>query len=567
MERSRVALWLGIAVTGVYLASVLLMPADGFWIYDTALKFIQVRAIAEGGQLALDWPGRLLDPNLDFGPLRRGFYALRADELHSAYSPVFPLLAAPFYKLLGARGLAVLPLLGALAILPAVWKLAALMASDPGRRRKTQIASVLVTAFATPLWFYALVFWEHTPAVALAGWCVLACVRYLDAPDVRGAATVGALAALPIYFRPENYLFALVVLGFAAWPRRRCIGEVLVLGGACVLALLPLWTFHTLALGHPLGLHVTNQPWSDVPFAQYLAERGQVLSRLLFNLHGTTVLSLGVGAFFYVVLLAGLRMRADRLRTAVPAAAALALVTGLVVMEGYLAAPRPMNWMIAANGLFAASPVLVFAFLKPGETARSAVRARWIVLGIVLAFVGVYAVFIPEVNSRGIHWGNRFFLCVYPLLAVLAVATLVSWWEQSAPRSMAVVLIAGALVSTVGLQLYSLVMLHDRKAFVAELNERVRASEAEIVVTDLWFVPIDLPSVFFERPVFFAPPARRARLLHHAQRSGVTSVLAVDSTGGQQAPPAVPVVSDGWLQFSPVVLREARVAPANSGAP
>ena len=500
----RIAVWLAIIVATVYTLSALAMPADGFWIYDTALKFIQVRALAETGQFALDWPGRVLDPELAFGPLRRGFFALRGEELHAAYSPIFPLMATPFYLLLGTRGLAVLPLLGGVLVVPAVWMLAGLAVSQARTRLRVQVGSVVVTAFATPIWFYALAFWEHSLAVALACFAVFACVRDRQAAGPRSAAWVGMLAALPIYFRPENYLFALVVLAFAAWPRRRQWAELLMLGGGCGVALLPLWGFHTLWFGHPLGLHIVNQPWGDVSFVQYLAERGQVASRLLFNLHASSALSFAAGVPFYLALLLGWRARASWSKFALPLAGVAAIVSGVVVLWGYLAAPRPMNWMIAANGLFAGSPVLILAFLAPmAATQSSARRARTVILGIVLVFVGVYTVFIPEVNSRGIHWGCRFFLCVYPLLAVLAVSAVVDGWERFSPSLPGRVILAAAILLSFGLQLYSLGMLQERKVFVKHLNEQVSASEAEVIVTDLWFVPIDLANVFFEKPIFF----------------------------------------------------------------
>ncbi|MGY8804617.1 MAG: hypothetical protein ACKVK6_10320, partial [bacterium] len=105
------AIGVGLGVLVVYLASALWMPERGFWINDTALKFIQLRSIVEHGEIALDWPGRAIDPEQAFGPITRGFFAMRDGELYSTYSPVFPALSAPFYQLLGARGILVIPLL------------------------------------------------------------------------------------------------------------------------------------------------------------------------------------------------------------------------------------------------------------------------------------------------------------------------------------------------------------------------------------------------------------------------------------------------------------------------
>lgn len=557
---------LALAICAVYIASALWMPDAGFWIYDTAIKFIQLQAIVETGQFALDWSGRLLDPDLEFGPFMPGFYALRTGELHASYSPVFPMLSAPFYWGLGTRGLLVLPLLGAFSTFVAVCKLAALVSNEGTSAARVAMGSLLVVAFATPIWFYALTFWEHAPAAGFACWSVWACVKYQKAPNLRTAAYVGALAALPIYFRPENYLFALVVLAAAGWPARHRRVEFMMLGGACVIMLLPLWGFHFLTLGHPLGLHIQSQPWGEASFAAYLADRGVVAGRVLLNLHANLGWSMVAGAPFVVALIAGLRAPNSALRLGVPWAALAAIAAGCIVLFGQLQAPRPMNWLIAANGLFAASPLLILAMLNPSNFVRDPVRrARRTVLGIALGFAGLYAAFIPEVNSKGIHWGCRYLLCVYPLLAVLASSAAVEWWERFRPGRLAVTLVATLFCFTVGLQLYSLVMLHDRKSHVAELNRRVLESNAEIVITDLWFLPADLAWVFFEKPVFFGPHARRPELLRRMRAAGIERALFVDrilKQGSRREPDSL---SDGWLQFAPVSIREKRLSK-NSGA-
>ena len=109
-------------------------------------------------------------------------------------------------------------------------------------------------------------------------------------------------------------------------------------------------------------------------------------------------------------------------------------------------------------------------------------------------------------------------------------------------------------------QVYSLVMLHDRKAFTAELNARVLDREAGVVVTDLWFLPVDLVDQFFVRPVFHSSAKRRSALLARTDKAGVGSTLFVNSTLRKPVPRGSEVVSDGWLKFSPVSLMERRSA-------
>lgn len=556
-EKRSLPIKLTLAVGCIYVAGALWMPERGFWIYDTALKFIQVRSLAEYGDFALAWAGRSLDPRLEFGPIQAGGFALVGDDVHSAYSPVFPLLSAPFYHWFGARGLNALPLFGALLTLQAVWRLGGFVASTRASASHAGTAAVLAVAFATPLWFYSLTFWEHVPAVGLSCWSVWACIRYMQEPDCRRAAFVGALAAVPIYFRPENYLFAVVVLAFAGWSARRRYSEVLVLGASCVAALLPLWAFHIWMFGHPLGLHIANQGWADATFADYLTERAQVVVRLLINLHGNQFWSLAAAIPFYLALVMARRIRGHSLQWVLPIAAWAGVASGVVILFGHLTSPRPMNWLMLSNGLFSASPLLILAFINSDEHVAAEVKlVRRTLLGISVAFSVLYALFIPEVNSKGIHWGCRFLLCVYPLLAVLAAGSVVEWWGRIRPGRISLASVTVLVLMSVGFQLYSLALLHDRKEFTAAVNDRVRASNADIIVTDLWFVPVQLVDVFFEKPVFFVSNDKRSTILERAEASGAQSALIVSEALWTQAPGRSVKLSDGWLGFTPLSLTQ-----------
>jgi len=550
-----------IAVVAIgYLASALWMPPSGFWIYDTALKYIQLQAIADHGEFSLDWPGRAIDPEQEFGPIRRGFHALIDGDLHSAYSPAFPLLSVPFYRLLGDQGILAIPILGLLLGLPAIWRIARLLGGGDASSPRLGFLAVLAVSFATPLWFYALAFWEHTPAVGLSCWSVWACLQFQRSPDLRSALLTGVMAGLPVYFRTESYLFAAVVLAFAAWPCRKRGDIVATLAAGLVLALLPLWIFHTWALGNPLGLHVATQPWADSSLQQYLAERMEVAGRLLLNLHVDRRLSLLLAIPFYAALILGPLVRGNANRWGVPLAAGSALAAGGFMLWEQWASLYPMNRLIAANGLFSASPLLILGFLgATRDLGREASRARRTLLGVCLTYALLYSALIPGVNSQGIHWGNRFLLPIYPLLGVGACVTAEAWWTRANPSWLARASVAALFLLSFGFQVYSLVLLHERKASSQALNERVLASDAEIVVSDTWFIPVDLAHVFYDRPVFLAPKHRRDVLLARAREHGVRTVMSVDRDRSSRAPSPDDDATDDWLRFAPVSIEVSQI--------
>jgi hypothetical protein len=153
------------AVALVYLATLALLPPGGLWIVDNGSKRIQTEALLANGfrDFSLPWPGRELDPDFAFNPLPSVFSVVRDGRLYSLYSPVFPALSALPFRAFGDAGLSLLPLLASLALLGFVGRIADLAELPPPGRA----LSILVAGLATPVWFYAVVFWEHAVVAAL----------------------------------------------------------------------------------------------------------------------------------------------------------------------------------------------------------------------------------------------------------------------------------------------------------------------------------------------------------------------------------------------------------------
>jgi hypothetical protein len=533
------------------------------------LKFIQVQGILRSGfeSFAIDWPGFAIDPSYDFGPIAKPFMHFDEGELYVSYSPVFALVSALPFELFGPVGLYLLPLAAGLLALPAVRRLAQMVSGDETAR--VGAVAVLLAGLATPLWFYSHSFWEHTPALALSCWSFVACLHYREQPTRQRAVATAVLAALPIYFRTDAYLLAAVVLVFAGLAARRPLRALAMLAAVCAAALIPLWSFHWLALGDPLGFHLQSQLWSEISLSDYLAARGEAANNLLVRGHGNAWWSWAAATPFLLCAAFAPRLREARLQRMVPVTVAAALAAAVVVLTGHLFAQRPMSWLMLSNGLFAASPICILAFLppageRPSRGRDSPQQMRKALLGIVVVYAGLYALFVPVLNTTGIHWGSRFLLPIYPVLAALASVSLVTWWERWKVGSVLPrILVVGLVAVSFGLQLYSLALLAARKQFSQELNAQVALDSADIVITDTWFLPADLASSFYAKPIFLARHAsERRRLEAAAGTAGARQALLVERLRRGSAVPDGRVLSDGWLNFSSVVLRR-RALPAS----
>ena len=139
------------------------------------------------------------------------------------------------YRLLGFWGLYLLPLLGSLGILRGVWRIGGLIGLGPSARH----AATLLTGLATPVWFYSVLFWEHTVAVALCIGAVYWLLRYAESRTFGALWRGAALAALGVYFRDELYLFCLVYALAAGYVHTR--GRLYAAGLPVVLGV-AIWT-------------------------------------------------------------------------------------------------------------------------------------------------------------------------------------------------------------------------------------------------------------------------------------------------------------------------------------
>ncbi len=563
-----------VVLGAIYVATLLILPRDGFWINDNGCKFIQLQGLIKTGykDFSIPWPGQSVDPAYTCNPLPPPFGHVIDGKLYATFSPVFPLLSSFFYRLLGNAGLYILPLLGGLLTLPAVWLLAGRLSAGSSARRLAQPLAVFVVGLCTPLWFYSATFWEHMPAVCLIAWSVLCCIYFVESDSTGRLAAAAALCGLAVYFRDELYLFGVVIVVISIVYSRQRRRDVLVFAAVFVLALLPLWAFQWFALGHPLGHHFRTGSLLDISVAQHVSSRWSVASLLLLNTDQNTWLSVAIAAPYVVLLLRCPRTRRCFLGRVIPVLSLIAILTGVVIMARHLQAESPVWWLVHTNGLFATSPILLLAFIRPRqgdndpdveEGAGTRERLRRAVWLMVLLYIIVYILLAPGIHSGGIHWGCRYLLPVFPLLGAMAAATIGDWWTSHHSRlSLGRLALCLTVALSICLQVYSLTLLYRRKTFSAELNRVVAQRPERVIVASGWFLPQELACCFFDQQVFLINTQRAAdRLISVLRQTSARNILYAASPPTPAAGQGESVVlDDGSLRFISVELRPIDLA-------
>ncbi|MGE3705004.1 MAG: hypothetical protein AB7I13_07000, partial [Vicinamibacterales bacterium] len=230
------------------------LPAETFVAGDSGVKWIGVRHAVRhpGSPLEIATPGIGGAP----APFVEPFFLPHDDHLHAVTSEPFVLATAPFYALLGPRGLYVLPLAGFLAAVAGwIWLAREL---DP-RRHTGWLAGTLV--LGTPWLFYGLEFWEHTPALGLAaiGTALLVGSWGFEGPQrTRRVGLGGALLGLAMVMRLEMACFAAAVFAMLPWlgAQRRGWRATAAAAAGAAAPLAVLVSFNLAHYGHVWNTHI-----------------------------------------------------------------------------------------------------------------------------------------------------------------------------------------------------------------------------------------------------------------------------------------------------------------------
>lgn len=530
-----------VLVALTYIVTVSIIERRGLWIIDNQIKFLQVEQIVESKarDYSLPWAGAQLDPDLRFQPMVFPFYAEDEGRLYPAYSPVFPLLSAGPYAIFGIWGLYLLPLAGGILTVLGAARLGRLA----GLPANGQSAAVVIAGLLTPLWFYSAVFWEHSLAVAACVWGLGSFCRFRQEGGSRSLVLGSALSALGIYFRDDLYVFcaALLALMFFASPARRFV-TVLIMAAAMGFTLVPLWMFQGWAVGHPFGFHIGVHVFDFPGLGQHLADRAKVVYALFVQSSRNPWISIAVAAPFLIGFLIRPRLSERAFRIAVPLAALVASTAFAVIMAGYLKSESPVIWMLHSNSVFAASPILVLAFLRlKGHPSSFLSSFVW---KLTLVYSLLYCLVSPVDATQGVHWGNRLVLVLYPLFALMAAEQLLVWTRLNGGGVAGAVLVFTAAASLAA-QVYSITLLDRKQEITRRINETVGARPERVILTDVWWVPLELYTLFRETPILMVHSQKEMNEVSAALAGrGFDACLLVTEPSRPASLPPVAVIED-----------------------
>jgi hypothetical protein len=530
------AIVLGYAVLGL----VVLTP-DAIYSGDIGVKYVQARALVANRFASLDipYPGAFIDPERTFFPMRPPFVMEAGGTTQAIFSPVSSILQALGVALADIRGLVLLTILSAAAILYSAARLVPDACST---------AVVAALGIASPLWFYAVSGWEHAPAVACgtAAFAVAVRRRGRTAMLLAGA-LVGAGATIR-----DEVLLLLPGLLLVAWLRDRRIRDAVAAASGALVPLLAaavveVWWFERPVAAHlrhavhllQSAVQATDVPSEELPSLTPFTLRDRYDTVVVYWLlgYGRPPVMLALAAAYGAGWLARIRWKTSA--GFVPWLVGI-LVLASVDLVDLLTAPK---WLA---GLFRVAPYTVMALIPAPVSAAPRGRLPGITIATTAAYLALAFAGVDTTGGKSL--GPRLLLPLLPLLAAVAVWTTALYW-QTQRKGDRVVAVAGMLLVVMCALVHltgTMPAYVERNAADGRAVRAVADSPARVVVADDQFTAQLLFPLYYRKVIFLADSVESGRRLgelldrqhvaralivsQHAQPSTVLPPLHLDAT-------------------------------------
>ncbi|MFQ5614580.1 MAG: DUF3488 domain-containing protein [Anaerolineae bacterium] len=501
----------------VYLLTFSLIPDFVFWSPDEGAKFVQLHTLRWEGGLTYKIPylGQRVDPDFDFYPVLGLYPQPEPDGSVTFNWPIwFPLISSPFFRLFGVVGLYVIPLVSGV--------LTAALAGRLAHRLLPQAEpmTIAVVGLTTPIFFYSLLFWEHTLATLL-GIGALWQAMQINRPGWQKWLVIIVLLISAVALRLEMVFYAVTLLlaigaSFLLHYRQRLTSRLkfrpsgrLLLIGLIPLAAIIFFSAPNLTQGRWLG--EKEQGFIERGLERF--EQSDVWGYVPYHLRGIFInapvhfgpelpdwlawmglYGLAAGALAAVFLRGNVRIWV---------LVGASLVVGLGSAYALL---LPLRYRVIPS-FFLPAPFLVFAFafLPYAFRTRRFQTTLVAITTMLYLFVGAFAIIVGAsgAGGAGLEWGPRFILTAYPLAGICAAVGTFYFYQNLSKEERQLLVIIVTLLLIVGLQ-YEVQGVRELQATKRDLvaYHNIFRSTRQPIVTDLQWLPAALATRFTEQEIY-----------------------------------------------------------------
>lgn len=493
------------AATAVYLLIQYCLPRDVFWTSDGGNKFIQTQNISSFNEIRINYPAENIDPEYKYFPYCGHHFKKLENGVYSFYPFYFPYISSFFYKAAGTAGIYLIPLVSAIGIFILLFMLTKELGIE-----KLFPLGLAAAAFCTPLFFYAFTFWEHTLSVFLCTAGILLLLR----PQKKYLLFAGIFTGLATVFREEAYImFFSIACAYFICTRNKEKTSLYAAGWLFVM--LPLWVVQKEIYGYFMGIHsavYVSMEGGGAPFVKFFMDKLSNFYVYIFRFSPggvnpymalITVLPFALCCLSGIVFRdfkAGLKTKSMLL--------SLSCAGGAFLTVFLWKSPNPLFDTLFTQALIPATPFILIAAVSSGAFLCSE-KMPVKMFSMISLFFSVIACLLLNQKDIGIIWGPRHFLFLYPLLIPLclyAAKETAGVFRERRERMFFISLCICLLMLSCAVQLCGARNLFYRKDCSEKILRSVNSLESEVIVTDVFWLPEELSSIFFMKKILMVNP-------------------------------------------------------------
>lgn len=498
-----------------------ILPEKFFFSGDSGVMLIEAQSIIinKWKSLSIPYHGRYIDEAQEFFPIIDThksnlafieanidrFIVKKDDKFYYLHHLPFILLAGVAFSLMGYKGLYVISILFSICALIVMYHLARFITQDKG----ISLSSVITLGLASPLFFYSVTFWGHTYGVFFSLLSILQFLCSMRNGKKRFLILSGVFMGIGTYIRPELYIFSSgLLLSFLITERKvkAFYNVILFLLGLC-FALLPLWVFQYNIYGNLFGSAVGEH--YDLLFnnvkKNIFIHLLTIAKNIFFLLIGSpfsleqrqswvSLIGILAAVPFFNFLFINMRYDLSEKEKWLHANLFIILLVSVIICI--------QSYYNVMTSLFLSAPFIVMAFLNFQD------RERPIEIQFLLSFSVIYPLLICLVSfsSGGPSWAPRYLLPILPLFNVLSLNVLKITKKLSFSffsKKMISNSLVAILILSLFIQLGGVKRLYEVKMVYKQIADSLCDLNARYIVSDIWWIPQELGSLYFERNLFY----------------------------------------------------------------
>ncbi|MDI6785200.1 MAG: hypothetical protein QMD92_00680 [bacterium] len=505
--------------------SFFILPKQVFFSGDNASKFIQIQNLIKHNwkKLHIEYPGEYLDQEHNHFPIRVPTFYEKNHKFYFIFPLSFSFLSSFFYYFMGFSGLYLLPLISSTLTIYLIFKFFQLS------NKIDSLFLIVVAGLCSPIFFYGVVFWEHSVAMLLSFWAFFLFFKSQERDSLRIFIS-GLIFGISIWFRLEVlFFFIATILSYFLFDNsnyNKKILNLIIISSGFAFSIFPLLYFNYTVFGNFTGAHASvnfSLLYEGKSILYFVNTKIKETYHLLFDSGVSRNVNLTFLFLSFVLFFLNIISKLRKFNKIIIGILALTLLYSIYIAS--------LCYFSRIIGLLVTSPFILIIFLDISNLIKKQRYHRINLLFFTSLFYLLFLLTPPGFGDK--QWGPRFLLCIYPLLIILSFHAYYNLkYLNFNPKYINFVKSIFILFCIISFSIQCIGIyktFHDKNITFKEITA-LKNLNSQIIITDVWWLPQEAASIFYKKCFFWIRSSQHLHnLLSNFKKKGVDNFIFTTS--------------------------------------